>query len=598
MAISPGIYHVDLTLTDPAGTRTLIDGDLAVENITPPVGTPPTITTPPQPASVSPGGSATLSVVAAGSPPLAYQWGKNGTPIPGATSPTYTTGPLSETTSYNVVITNAVGHVTSNSVMVTVIPVTPTVGIGLTFVRTIGLPSLNMAYAYGDCTGRIVNGQVRLLFSGDEVNVHSPIYEVEVTDDPVATFVQQWDNPYNGRRGTWITGADLLATADALELEARRRKLAWLLSAAVWYRRRGLKTPKTGYSWVDFANAGTSAVNGGHYYHAGHNLLYVTYADTYNVAGRPDWCLLAIALHPDGTAETWGPWRPRLTDGDGVLRQGPRAVMNVREDPASGNMLGSTTLGSGNAGYPWGCNLVGAPAWPTAASPAGPNVPDLLFADRRAYYYYMGAVIDPATGVAAGPVRSQRRPRDPYIYESFPDVQANFVNPDAYQHIGSWTDNDSCIGFLPLVDRTYFFGGVAGSPIQDKQNALAAHVWYANELNNFRCNHGVDAVPPGITGPVCTARFPYAAMFAQADLEKVRTGQLIDWHLEPTAWSNLEAEFGIVTAPVNSVGNAKMIASGFFDERTRDLYLIAHGADQGEVTWGLVNAKIHQFKVA
>ena len=60
----------------------------------------------------------------------------------------------------------------------------------------------------------------------------------------------------------------------------------------------------------------------------------------------------------------------------------------------------------------------------------------------------------------------------------------------------------------------------------------------------------------------------------------------------------MEADFGIVTAPVTSVGNAKMIGSGFFDARTRDLYLVGQGADQGEVTWGLTNAKIYQFKVA
>lgn len=590
-------WHLEMALRAPDGTRTRIDGDLEVEHLSSTV-TPPIITTPPQPVSIAPGGTATLSVVATGTPPLAYQWATASGPIAGATSASYQTPPLQATTTYTVTITNVAGAITSTPVTVTVIPVTPTPGIGLEFVRTIGLPSLNMSYAYGDMTGRIVNGQVRLIFSGDEVNVHSPIYEVEVSDAPVATFVQQWLNPYNGKRGTWMTGASLMSTAEALEVEARRRRLPWLIAAAVWYRRLGVKTPKTGYTWVDFATAGTSAVNGGHYYHAVHDLLYVSYADSYNVAGRPDWSLLAIRLHPDGTAETFGPWRPALTDGDGVLRQGPRAVMNFREEPATGLMLGSTTLGSGNVGFPWGMNRVRGAPWPTTLTPAGPTVPDLVFPEREAYFYYMGAVIDPVTGVANGPVRSQRRPLHPYIYESFPDVQANFVNPDAYGGVGSWTDNDSCIGFLPLPDRTYFFGGVAGSPIQDKTNDLAAHVWYANEFNQFRCNHGVQAVPAGITGPVCTARFPYAAMFSESEFAKVRSGQIHDYELEAAAWCNLEAEFGIVTAPVTSVGNAKMIAAGFFDERDRHYYTIAHGADQGEVTWGLVNAKVHVFKVA
>lgn len=592
-----GTYHVDLTLTSPDGTRTLIDGNLNVETTNVVVTTPPTITTQPSSVTIAPGGSAVLTVVATGTPPLEYQWFANGNELPEATSPTLTVWP-SVTTSYTVKVTNPIGAVTSQTVTVTVIPVTPTVGIGLTFVRTIGLPSLNMAYAYGDMTGRIVNGRVRLLFAGDEVNVHSPIYEVEVTDDPVATFIQQWDNPYNGKRGTWITQADLFRTADALEIEARNRKLVWLLSAAVWYRRRALKAPKSGYDWVDFANAGTSAVNGGHYYHAAHDLLYTSYADTYNVAGRPDWSLVAIRLHPDGTAETWGPWRPSMVDGDGILRQGPRAVMNFRPDPASGLMLGSTTLGSGNVGYPWGPCLVRGAQWPTTDTISAPTAPDISFPDRLLWHYYMGPVIDPLTGVANGPIRSARRPDDPYIYESFPGVQSNFVNPDAYNHVGSWTDNDSCLGFFPLPDRTYFFGGVAGSPIQDKTNALAAHVWYANEINNFRCNHNIEAVPAGITGPVCTARFPSARLYAAADFAKVISGQRLDYQIEPIALSNLEAQFGIVTAPVTSVGNAKQIASGFFDERERDLYLIAHGADQGQVTWGLVNAAVHQFKVA
>lgn len=594
-----GVYHVDLTLTDPAGRRTLIDGDLDVQSIDGPDPTfPPAIVTPPQPATVAPGGSATLEVVATGTAPLFYQWFQAGVAIAGATEAIYWTGPLTVTTTYSVSVSNALDVVSSAPVTVAVVPVTPTAGIGLTYVRTIGLPSMDMQYAYGDMTGRIVNGNVRLLMSGSEVNIHSPIYEVEVTDDPIATFVRQWDNPYNGRRGTWVTGAAMLATADGLEVEARRRNLPALLRAAVWWRRKGRITPHDAYTWIDFATAATSAVNGGHFYSAADDLLYVTYADTYNVAGRPDWNIVAIRLHPDGTAETWGPWRAAMTDGDGVLRQGPRAVMHLREHPADGSMLGSTTLGSGNVGFPWGANLVRRAAWPTTGTVSGPEAPDLTFGERLLWHYYMGAVTDPVTGVAAGPVRSQRRPKDPYIYESFPDVQSNFVNPDAYGGVGSWTDNDSCVGFLPLADRVMWFGGVAGSPIQDKQNSKAAHIFYANGLNHFRCSHGFDAVPAGITGPTCTARFPYACSYRVADLERVRLGQAIDYQIEPSAWSNLESEFGIVTAPVDSVGNAKMVASGFFDPETRDLYLIGQGADQGLITWGLVNASIYQFKVA
>ena len=51
----------------------------------------PTIATPPANATVNVGSTATFSVVANGSAPLAYQWRRNGTPIAGATGSAYTT---------------------------------------------------------------------------------------------------------------------------------------------------------------------------------------------------------------------------------------------------------------------------------------------------------------------------------------------------------------------------------------------------------------------------------------------------------------------------------------------------------------------------
>ena len=478
-------------------------------------------------------------------------------------------------------------------------PVVTSGELGLTYVRTIGLPPLQMGFAYGDCTGRIVGDKVRLIFSGDEAIYHSPIYEVEITDANVATFIQAWADPYAGKRGTWIQGAALLETADALEREAKDRNLPFLLVAAKWYRKLGKATPAGEWVFMDFATAGTQALNGGHYYHAAHDLLYVTYADPYNVAGRADWNCLALRLAPDGTNETYGPWRITCQDGEGTVRYGPRAASNLRPHPSSGVMLACTGLGSGNAGCPWGTNLVGGAPWPLPTTPAGPTVPDIHLADCYLYGYYMGLNIHAVTGIADGPVRSTRRPLHPYVHEAFSNNnQLNYVDPAHYGGVGSWTDSDTLCGFEPLAELTYFFAGVNGSPIQDPADPKAAHGWYANASNNFTCTHGHAAVPMGITGPVCTARFPAAIAYATEALERVRLGEVIDWQQEPIAWSNLEAEFGIVTAPIDSVGNAKTIGGGFFDPRTRDLYLIAQGADRGQVTWGLVNASIHQFKVA
>ena len=50
----------------------------------------PAITQHPANRTVSVGQSASFTVAASGAPPLSYQWQRNGTPIGGATSATYT----------------------------------------------------------------------------------------------------------------------------------------------------------------------------------------------------------------------------------------------------------------------------------------------------------------------------------------------------------------------------------------------------------------------------------------------------------------------------------------------------------------------------
>jgi hypothetical protein len=485
-------------------------------------------------------------------------------------------------------------------------PPIPTGDLGLTLIRQIALPPLDMQFTYGDITGRIVNDRVRIFMTGSEAVSRSPIYEVEITDDPIATYIQAWPDPYHGKRGTWIQVVDLKTSVAALWEEWRRRHAPDWYAAAAFFQALLDKLVKDGvgdaeYTWLDFATASTAALNGGHYYHAGTGLLYVTYADSYNVSGRPDWNCLAIRLHDDGTTDAYGPFRFRLVDGDGGIHYGPRAIQFLREHPETGDALGAAALSSGNVGCPWGTNLAKMPAakWMTATTPCGPDPAlDLIFDTRYLYGYYMGLEIDPMSGVARGDVRSCRRARDPYIFEPSSTSQANFVNPAAYAGVGSWTDNDSLGGFNPLDDRVLFFGGVAGSVDQNPQSPTAAHIWYATGMNNFKCTHGFDAVPPGITGPVSTGRFPWATGYTWAALDAVIRGEVADWQAMPIVEENLEAKYGITTAPVDCVGCAKMIGAGFFDRRTRRLYTIAQGADRGMTYWGLVSAYLHEWQVA
>ncbi len=83
----------------------------------------PYINTQPANQTVTAGQTATFSIVVAGTPPLTYQWQKNGADISGATSSSYTTPVTTAADSgemFRVMVTNAAGSVTSNSATLTV----------------------------------------------------------------------------------------------------------------------------------------------------------------------------------------------------------------------------------------------------------------------------------------------------------------------------------------------------------------------------------------------------------------------------------------------------------------------------------------------
>lgn len=110
---------VTLTATDPLGYLGSVTGPVTVL----PAPRPPSITGQPYNLAVSAGQTATFSVVAAGSPTLAYQWYLNGAAISGATGSAYTTPAATRSMSggkYSVTVTNAYGTVTSASAVLTV----------------------------------------------------------------------------------------------------------------------------------------------------------------------------------------------------------------------------------------------------------------------------------------------------------------------------------------------------------------------------------------------------------------------------------------------------------------------------------------------
>jgi hypothetical protein len=88
--------------------------------ILPPV--PPAVATQPLSQSVALGASVTFTVTALGSPPFYYQWLKNGAPIAGAVSNTYTivSVALTDAADYSVTVSDAAGTTNSQPATLTV----------------------------------------------------------------------------------------------------------------------------------------------------------------------------------------------------------------------------------------------------------------------------------------------------------------------------------------------------------------------------------------------------------------------------------------------------------------------------------------------
>ena len=104
---------VDLTVANDGSLYYLTRGSGgSVFRVTYTASQAPTITTHPSSQTVPAGGTATFTVAASGTPPLSYQWQRNGVDIPGATSASYTLSGVTTADSgatFRCVVSNTAG---------------------------------------------------------------------------------------------------------------------------------------------------------------------------------------------------------------------------------------------------------------------------------------------------------------------------------------------------------------------------------------------------------------------------------------------------------------------------------------------------------
>ncbi|HKW01005.1 MAG TPA: hypothetical protein VJN96_14360 [Vicinamibacterales bacterium] len=437
-------------------------------------------------------------------------------------------------------------------------------------------------YAYGGLAGRIVNGHVRLFIYGNTVpqdpTLKDWVYEIEdpgggytadYTNAPRAHLVTTWGDIYHGKRIYYdFTNG----------------------SGDPWFS--GYTTPE-GLYWNDQTH-----------------LLYWTWFNAYNVAGYPDFNLGATSLDDPntGASTSYGPWRMTVTDGDGATHYGPWRCLYLFANPSDGTMMCGSHLQSGSARSPWGPDAYGGAPWPTSATPAGYNRPDIRMPNRYLEYYFMGSTstgnyVD-SNGAVHGQLRAARRRFQPPVWENYAAIHNDTLraNPSLNGGVTSWSEVDVASGavWLELTHKhgVIFVTTLAGSTSQNVNNCVnTAHVWYGNAGVNppyGACSHGCG--PVGATGPSTTAAFPSFTIYNPDDLVAVRNGSKIDYSIEPTSVIDLERSYGIHTAPVSNIGAFKTIRGIYFDPIRKYLFVLAPQSDD---TLGIYNIEplIHVFAI-
>ena len=115
-------YTIASVQANHAGSYTVVVSNVAGSVTSAPpavlvVNGPPSITSQPQSQTVTVGANVSFTVGATGTAPLNYQWRKSGLPVTGATSATFALSNVqpTDTSTYDVVVTNVLGSATSSA---------------------------------------------------------------------------------------------------------------------------------------------------------------------------------------------------------------------------------------------------------------------------------------------------------------------------------------------------------------------------------------------------------------------------------------------------------------------------------------------------
>lgn len=157
---------------------------------------PVAISQQPASATIPINSTGTFTVAAYGDPPLSYQWRRNGVPIEGATSTSYTTPAVdmcNNDDKYTVVVSNSAGSVTSTAATVTIGPRSPEpgdirfklVGSGVKFTGS-GLGQLGL-----NLQPTIANGYATPFEIGDQIcNGDQPVPDCDWAFDTLSVSPQ------------------------------------------------------------------------------------------------------------------------------------------------------------------------------------------------------------------------------------------------------------------------------------------------------------------------------------------------------------------------------------------------------------------------